>query len=217
MTLPASSEIRYITQDGRATMDFLAFLQELTAGVDAAVSGVLSDGDKGDVVVGGGGTVWTLDGAIQAYLLNRANHTGTQAATTISDFSEAVDDRVAALLVPGTNITITYNDAANAITIASTAGGGLTGGSATIDFGAAPGTNVATSAITGVPGILAGSRVRAWIAGSTADHNAYEHQTVLPMEVALSTHSIVAGTGFSVTAATDLRLTGQIACQWEYA
>lgn len=45
-------------------------------------------------------------------------HTHTAAA--ITDFSEAVDDEVASLLVAGTNITITYNDAANTLTIAST-------------------------------------------------------------------------------------------------
>lgn len=49
--------------------------------------------------------------------LARANHTGTQAASTISDFSEAVDDRVASLIVAGTNLTVTYNDAGNTLTI----------------------------------------------------------------------------------------------------
>lgn len=43
----------------------------------------------------------------------------TQASTTITDFTEAVQDVVAATLVQGSNITITYNDAANTITIAS--------------------------------------------------------------------------------------------------
>ncbi len=42
---------------------------------------------------------------------------------TLIAFDESVDDRVAALLAAGTNITITYNDAANTLTIASTAGG----------------------------------------------------------------------------------------------
>lgn len=58
-----------------------------------------------------------------ATLLNRANHTGTQLASTISDFSEATDDRVASLLVAGTNITMTYNDAANTLTIDAAGGG----------------------------------------------------------------------------------------------
>lgn len=59
--------------------------------------------------------------AVDATLLSRANHTGTQASTTISDFSEAVDDRVAALLVAGSNVTLAYSDAANTLTVASSA------------------------------------------------------------------------------------------------
>lgn len=65
-----------------------------------------------------------------AFLLSRTNHTGTQTASTISDFSEATDDRVASLLVAGTNITLTYNDAAGTLTISSSGGGG--GGGLTI-------------------------------------------------------------------------------------
>ena len=42
---------------------------------------------------------------------------------TLIAFDESVDDRVAALLAAGSNITITYNDASNTLTIASTAGG----------------------------------------------------------------------------------------------
>ena len=52
---------------------------------------------------------------------SRANHTGTQAASTISDFAEAVDDRVGALLVQGVNVTLTYNDGANTLTVAAAA------------------------------------------------------------------------------------------------
>lgn len=60
--------------------------------------------------------------AAQAAAIQRANHTGTQVASTISDFSEAVDDRVAALLVQGSGITLTYNDAAGTLTVAATGG-----------------------------------------------------------------------------------------------
>lgn len=42
----------------------------------------------------------------------------------ISDFSEAVDDRVAALVIAGSNMTITYNDVANTLTFASSGGAG---------------------------------------------------------------------------------------------
>lgn len=53
----------------------------------------------------------------------------THVAANVSDFSEAVDDRVAALLVAGTNVAITYNDAANTLTIANTASSASPGGS----------------------------------------------------------------------------------------
>lgn len=44
-------------------------------------------------------------------------------ASSVSDFNEALDDRVKDLLVAGTNITLTYNDVANTLTIDSTGGG----------------------------------------------------------------------------------------------
>ncbi|MEA2701859.1 MAG: hypothetical protein QOE22_568 [Candidatus Parcubacteria bacterium] len=58
----------------------------------------------------------TFDGQEGSYYLNRANHTGTQAASTISDFSEATDDRVAVLIQNGTGISWSYNDGANTFT-----------------------------------------------------------------------------------------------------
>jgi hypothetical protein len=61
--------------------------------------------------------------ALGSTVLNRANHTGTQLAATISDLSEAVDDRVSALLVAGTNVSLSYDDTANTLTITSSAGG----------------------------------------------------------------------------------------------
>ncbi len=64
--------------------------------------------------------------ATNAALRDRATHTGTQAASTISDFAEAVDDRVAALAVAGANMTITYDDALGTLTFAAAGGGGGT-------------------------------------------------------------------------------------------
>lgn len=45
-------------------------------------------------------------------------------SANITDFAEAVDDRVFGLLVAGTNITFNYNDAANTFTINASGGGG---------------------------------------------------------------------------------------------
>ncbi len=47
----------------------------------------------------------------------RANHTGTQLAATVSDFSGAVDARVSALVLPGTGVTKAYDATAHTLTI----------------------------------------------------------------------------------------------------
>jgi len=62
--------------------------------------------------------------ATDAALRDRTTHTGTQTATTISDFTEAVQDAVAALLGAGSNVILTYDDAANSLTVSATAAGG---------------------------------------------------------------------------------------------
>lgn len=50
-----------------------------------------------------------------AYYLNRANHTGTQLSSTISDFNEAAQDAVGSALVDTNSIDFTYDDANNQI------------------------------------------------------------------------------------------------------
>lgn len=55
-----------------------------------------------------------------AYAALSHSHT----AANVTDFAEAVDDRVAALLVQGANVTLTYDDGANTLTVAATGGGG---------------------------------------------------------------------------------------------
>jgi hypothetical protein len=84
--------------------------------------------DSGFISSTSGDWSGTFDGQEGAYYLSRANHTGTQTASTISDFSEAVDDRVNSLLVAGSNITLTYDDPTNTLTIASSGGGGISDG-----------------------------------------------------------------------------------------
>ncbi len=65
-----------------------------------------------------------LDGKQAAGSYAAASHTHT--ASEVTDFSEAVDDRVSSLLVAGTNVTLTYNDGANTLTV-DAAGGGSSG------------------------------------------------------------------------------------------
>jgi len=90
----------------------------------------------------------------------------------------------------------------------------LANGSATLDFGATPGTNNVSVAVVGQAGILAGSTVHAWFMNeASADHNAYEHM-VVGMDVVLTCGTIVPGTGFTIFASTQLRLTGQWKVRW---
>ena len=88
---------------------------------NTSVSGVMSPAHvtKLDSVVNG-----ATANSSDAQLRDRSTHTGSQTAGTISDFSEAVDDRVASLLVAGTNVSLNYNDAANTLTINATGSGG---------------------------------------------------------------------------------------------
>lgn len=74
---------------------------------------------SGNALVGG---ALTVTGALVG-----GAHTHT--ASDVSDFAEAVDDRVAALLVAGAGVVLTYNDAANSLTVAVS--GALDGGSFT--------------------------------------------------------------------------------------
>lgn len=97
-------------------------------------------------------------------------------------------------------------------------GGGATGGTSTIDFGAAPGTNIATVVVTGQAAIGATSRIKVWFqGGSTADFNEYEHLFILPGSVSLVAGTIVNGVGFTIYATTQLRIRGNVVCRWEWS
>lgn len=75
--------------------------------------------------VGGGGGDGTSWGEITGTLSAQADlQSALDAKVASSGLSETIDDRVANLLVAGSNVTITYNDASNTLTIASTGGGG---------------------------------------------------------------------------------------------
>jgi Phage tail repeat like len=52
----------------------------------------------------------------------------THTSSEVTDFSEAVDDRVAALLQEGTNVSLVYDDALGTLTIHSSGGSGVSDG-----------------------------------------------------------------------------------------
>ncbi len=69
----------------------------------------------------------TVQAAINELDTEKAPVSHTHASTAITDFAEAVDDRVAAFLVAGDNITFDLDDAGNEMTINADAGGRLIG------------------------------------------------------------------------------------------
>lgn len=112
-------------------------------------------------------------------------------------------------------VTIGANLTFSAGTLAASAGSSLTSGTALVDFGS--GTSVATVSVTGQAGLLAGSPIRVWIQGdSSPDHNAYTHSRILAGRVALSVENVIAGTGFDIVAASELGLSGQVSCRWQW-
>lgn len=162
----------------------------------------IADGDKGDITVSGGGTVWTVDGVT---------------SSGISDFDSAVRAQVEAELVAGANITITPSGSGSdlQLTIAGTGGGSgttITSGATVVDFGAFPGASDTSVTITGQTGILAGSKVKAYIiATATADHTADEHWLET---IDVKAGSIVAGTGFTIYAKNTNQLNEPVLEQW---
>ena len=101
---------------------------------------------------------------------------------------------------------------------ASGGGGGgttITSGSSEVDFGAAPGSDIASIVISGQASILAGSYIRAWKAAeATADHTAFD---AVVTDINISCTVPVAGTGFTIYALSRMgRLTGKYKVYWSW-
>jgi len=158
---------------------------------------------------GGGSSTW---GGITGTL---SNQTDLQTALNAKADSSAVPAQFNP--IQGTNMVLsgTYPN----ITFSSTGGGGgggstITTGSAVLDFGVTPGTNFVSVNVTGQTLITGTSKIKAYKAiQATATHNEYEH-ILVPLNIAVG--NIVAGTGFTIYATTDLRLDGTFNINWEW-
>ncbi len=116
--------------------------------VAAGAAGFMTGADKTKLDgIAAGATQNSSD----AVLLARANHTGTQTASTISDFASASRAQTEAELVAGTNVTITPSGsgATRQLTIAAAGGGGSTNLSTTTST-----TTLTVNSDTGTDAVL---------------------------------------------------------------
>jgi len=144
---------------------------------------------------------------------------GGSFAATLATVNSNVGAFGSSTLIPV--VTVNAKGLITAIsTVAASGGGGggsVNSGTATVNFGAFPGSTDTSVAVTGQTGILAGSIVQAWIRPAvTADHSEMDHIVDPPRIVA---GEIVAGVGFTIRAFTEntRRHHGEYAVQWTWS
>ena len=91
-------------------------------------------------------------------------------------------------------------------------------GTATIDFGSAPGANEASVSVTGISGILITSKAEAWIMGddTSSSHTAADHRYVGNW-LALTCGTPTAGSGFTIYGRSTQKLTGTWTVRYVWA
>lgn len=90
-------------------------------------------------------------------------------------------------------------------------------GTATINFGAAPGSNEASVVVTGIAAIGGSAKAEAFFMRSTSsDHTANDH-SYAALFTGLSCGDVVAGTGFTIYARSTEKLTGQFTLNFVWA
>lgn len=91
-------------------------------------------------------------------------------------------------------------------------------GTATIDFGAFPGSNEASIAVTGQGAILASSKAEAYVMAddTTVDHSANDHRYLTAL-VGLTCGTPTLATGFTIYARSTEKLQGTFSLRWVWA
>ncbi len=177
-----------VTRD-QASKAFLEYLAGLERDIAAGGGG------------GGGGPVAWADVTGKPATFPPSAH--THPSTAITDFAEAVDDRVAALLVQGSGVTLTYDDAAGTLTIAAS-GASIPSGEAVVTVPNNSRQWTETVAATGVTG---SSRIFLTIAPHLdADENDAEMLDVMAMSAAPGTGQITVEMAFATPTAGPIKL-----------
>jgi phage-related tail fiber protein len=165
----------------------------LTGGGDLTASRTLSLANTAVVagVYGSGTAVPVVTVDAQGRITNAGNNSIAIPASQVTDFAEAVDDRVAALVVAGAGVTATYNDVANTLTVASTITQ-YTDEQAQDAVGAA----LLDTASVNLTYNDAANQISADVLPAGVNHNALQNY-VAAQHVDHSTVSIAAGTGLT--------------------
>jgi hypothetical protein len=91
-------------------------------------------------------------------------------------------------------------------------------GTATLDFGAYPGSNEASVAVTGQASIGTGSKAEAYVMAddTSSNHTASDHRYFAAL-AGMTCSTPTAATGFTIHARCAEKLTGQFQVRWVWA
>lgn len=183
----------------------------------AGGSGGVTDGDKGDITVSGGGLAWSIDAGVvtNAKLATVASGiikgrstagagvvedlTGTQATALLDTFTAGAKG-----LAPASGGGTANYLRADGTWATPPTGTTVSTATVDIDFGATPDTTA--TATVAAAWVAAGTKIILRPQGDTADHTA---EDALIEEVEAVATNLVAGVGFDVIAHSPLGSTGQ--------
>jgi hypothetical protein len=125
-TMPAGS-LYYVTDTSTLYRSNGATWDQIEAAAAAAYTDEQARDAIGAALVAGSGITVTVNDpsdTITVAATGTVIGTHTHVGADVTDFAEVTDDRLNALLVAGSGITLTYNDAANTLTVASSVSAG---------------------------------------------------------------------------------------------